>query len=340
VRKSYLGPITTVFLTLTLAFALSSCSTLSRQKSRSKDRNHSMRGLIQRWIDAEKGISDSDDRRITRRMRKSDTERLTLDASVREKVAKWNWPLNKIKVTSQFGKRGKRFHEGVDLLARTGTPVRAVAAGRVAYSGSRINGYGNMIVIKHPVGLYSVYAHNRKNFVRAGSNVKRGQKIALSGQSGRATGPHLHFEVRTASHAYDPVSLIPINPLKRRESLKRFAKEKAQKNKKIAFKVVPTRNKSKKLNTITAKKTASKKKLKPKANTPKANTKVVRNLKKSDKIKTTQAAPVDQSAESAKKTETQRGDNGKVKFRRSHKPKFKNNSSKKSSTEEYSALEN
>ncbi len=127
---------------------------------------------------------------------------------LQEHTVGWRWPLREVKVTSPFGTRGSEFHEGVDLRAGRGTAVYAVDSGKVIYSGRKIRGYGNLVVIKHPSGLSSVYAHNSKLYVRNGARVKKGQKVALSGSTGHARGPHLHFEVRDGVVAVNPEKLI------------------------------------------------------------------------------------------------------------------------------------
>jgi len=120
----------------------------------------------------------------------------------------WHWPLERVEITSSFGDRGRQFHEGADLEARVGTKVFSTADGKVAYSGSKLRGYGRMIVIEHDQNLFSLYAHLSKSFVKKGDSIKRGEKIALSGRSGRVTGPHLHFEIRRGVVAYDPVRVL------------------------------------------------------------------------------------------------------------------------------------
>lgn len=120
------------------------------------------------------------------------------------------WPLAHIDVSSHFGKRGRNFHEGVDLRAQVGTPVRAAQAGKVIYAASKIRGYGKMIVIRHPGNLATIYAHNSSLLVKRGQFVKQGQEIALSGNSGRSSGPHLHFEVRRDVAAVNPLQLLPL----------------------------------------------------------------------------------------------------------------------------------
>ena len=86
-----------------------------------------------------------------------------------------------------------RFHNGIDIAIPEGTPVKPVAQGTVYFSGTR-NGYGNMVIITHDDGMITIYAHNSLNLVKEGERVGRDTTIALSGSTGRSTGPHLHFE--------------------------------------------------------------------------------------------------------------------------------------------------
>ena len=132
-----------------------------------------------------------------------------ISASERSEILTWIWPLRRVSITSPVGKRGRRMHEGVDLRARVGTPVYAVADGKVVYASSGMRGYGSMIVLRHSGGLFSVYAHLSKRLYSKGMQVKQGAEIAKSGKSGRVTGPHLHFEVRRGTQVVDPVALIP-----------------------------------------------------------------------------------------------------------------------------------
>jgi murein DD-endopeptidase MepM/ murein hydrolase activator NlpD len=121
------------------------------------------------------------------------------------------WPLTTIHVLigSPFGARWGKPHEGIDLPAPVGTPVFAAADGRVVYAGSAIRGYGNLIVLKHAGDLLTAYAHNSVLLVSQGQTVRAGDRIALVGQSGHATGPHLHFEVRSGQIPRDPMSYLP-----------------------------------------------------------------------------------------------------------------------------------
>jgi len=120
----------------------------------------------------------------------------------------WVLPLQDWTLTSRYGRRGRDFHEGIDLRAPSGTPVNSVAAGQVIYADSRIGGYGRMIVIRHDSGLSTVYAHNSRLLVKKGQRVSRGQRISLSGSTGRSTGPHLHFEIRQGALPLDPTVVL------------------------------------------------------------------------------------------------------------------------------------
>ncbi len=124
------------------------------------------------------------------------------------------WPLATVKVTigSPFGARWGRPHEGIDLPAPIGTPVFAAADGQVVYAGHGVRGYGNLVVIKHTGDLLTVYAHNSALLVSQGQPVRAGDRIALVGQSGHATGPHLHFEVRRGQIPRDPMNYLPSRP--------------------------------------------------------------------------------------------------------------------------------
>jgi len=117
------------------------------------------------------------------------------------------WPVIGV-VTSPYGQRQGRLHAGIDIAALQGTPVYAAASGRVITSGVQ-RGYGRIIELRHQAGYVTVYAHHDENLVEVGQRVRRGQLIARVGMSGRATGPHLHFEIRQATRSQDPALYLP-----------------------------------------------------------------------------------------------------------------------------------
>ena len=120
------------------------------------------------------------------------------------------WPV-KGQLTSRFGNRSGRHHDGIDIGARRGTSVVAAAAGKVMFSGWGPTGYGLMVIIKHKNNLTTVYAHNAHIHVHKNQMVKQGRRIASVGSTGRSTGPHLHFEVRNDSHPMNPLKYLPKN---------------------------------------------------------------------------------------------------------------------------------
>ncbi|HSG30345.1 MAG TPA: LysM peptidoglycan-binding domain-containing M23 family metallopeptidase [Thermodesulfobacteriota bacterium] len=123
------------------------------------------------------------------------------------KHAQYDWPL-KGRLTSKYGKRGRRLHSGIDISADKGTHIKAVADGLVVESSNKIKGYSNygrVVEIYHGSGITSLYAHNKKNLVKKGTCVRKGQSVAEVGSSGNATGNHLHLEIRKDGK--------PVNPL-------------------------------------------------------------------------------------------------------------------------------
>ena len=100
-------------------------------------------------------------------------------------------------------------HRGIDLAAKPGTPIFAVADGVVVYSDNKQRGYGNLVIIDHGKGVLTVYAHNRRNLVDEGERVRQGARIAEVGNTGRSTGPHLHFELRVKGKAVNPLDYLP-----------------------------------------------------------------------------------------------------------------------------------
>jgi murein DD-endopeptidase MepM/ murein hydrolase activator NlpD len=117
------------------------------------------------------------------------------------------WPVHGT-INSGFGPRGLSFHDGIDIAAPEGTPIKAIEDGEVIYSND-LRGYGNMVILRHAGGFVSVYAHNESNLVREGQSVVRGEIVARVGSTGRVSGPHLHFEIRKNNAAQDPLRYLP-----------------------------------------------------------------------------------------------------------------------------------
>lgn len=118
------------------------------------------------------------------------------------------WPVEG-RIISDFGaKGGGRFNDGINIAAPTGTAVRAADDGVVAYAGNELRGFGNMLLIKHPGGWVTAYAHNQELLVRRGEGVGRGQVIARVGSTGGVDQPQLHFELRKGKKAVDPLDYL------------------------------------------------------------------------------------------------------------------------------------
>jgi len=117
------------------------------------------------------------------------------------------WPLQGV-LYGRYGVRGGRRHDGIDIAAPEGTPVLAAAAGRVIYAGEQA-GYGALVILKHDDGLVTLYAHNSRVLVSEGERVRSGQPISRVGETGRTTGPHLHFEVREGTRPRNPLLFLP-----------------------------------------------------------------------------------------------------------------------------------
>lgn len=121
------------------------------------------------------------------------------------------WPLPIVRaaeVTSPYGARGRRHHDGLDIDGRTGDPVFAARDGRVQFSGWR-NGYGQTVILDHGRGVTTLYAHNSALHVSPGERVRRGSVIASVGATGDASGDHLHFEIAWRGFPLDPRPLLP-----------------------------------------------------------------------------------------------------------------------------------
>ena len=121
----------------------------------------------------------------------------------------FRWPVRG-RVISGFGPiaNGQQ-NDGINLAVPEGTAVRAAEDGTVAYAGSELKGYGNLVLVRHNDGYVTAYAHASELMVKRGDTVRRGQVIAKSGQTGTVTAPQLHFEIRKGSAPVDPMKFLP-----------------------------------------------------------------------------------------------------------------------------------
>jgi murein DD-endopeptidase MepM/ murein hydrolase activator NlpD len=119
--------------------------------------------------------------------------------------ADFRWPARGRVIQGYTGKGG---NEGINIAVPEGTPVKAAEGGTVAYAGNELKGYGNLVLIRHPNGYVSAYAHNGDLKVKRGDAVKRGQVVASSGQTGNVSSPQLHFELRKGSTPVDPTPYL------------------------------------------------------------------------------------------------------------------------------------
>lgn len=142
-------------------------------------------------------------------------ENVILSRQLGQEIHPEGRPVNTGYISSGFGERvdpftgGEEFHEGIDFAAPMGTPIHAVAAGIVTWAGAR-GGYGNMVQLDHGNGYATRYGHAEKILVHVGETVQRGDVIALVGDTGRSTGPHVHFEVLKDGHEVNPARFIAL----------------------------------------------------------------------------------------------------------------------------------
>jgi murein DD-endopeptidase MepM/ murein hydrolase activator NlpD len=140
-------------------------------------------------------------------------ESVLMGQNLKDRVYPRGRPVNSGWISSYFGKRTDPFtgkpanHTGIDFAGKLGDPVVAVADGVVSWSADRY-GYGVMVEVNHGNGYSTRYAHNAENLVVVGDEVKKGQAVARMGDSGRATGPNLHFEVLKNGRRVNPVNFI------------------------------------------------------------------------------------------------------------------------------------
>jgi murein DD-endopeptidase MepM/ murein hydrolase activator NlpD len=118
--------------------------------------------------------------------------------------AMFRWPVRGRVVTAFGAKPNGQQNDGINIAVPEGTPIKAAEEGEVAYAGNELKGYGNLVLVRHPNGFVTAYAHASELGVKRGDKVKRGQVLGKSGQTGTVTSPQLHFEIRKGSTPVDP----------------------------------------------------------------------------------------------------------------------------------------
>ncbi len=134
------------------------------------------------------------------------------DVKVKRKY-QFDWPVWEARMTRGFLPRGtkrrKRPHKGIDLAASRVTAVMSAHDGSVIYTGKGFKGYGKMVMVESPEGWATLYGHLDKIIVHEGATIKQGEVIGALGNTGRSSGPHLHFEIRKLDGPVDPLPLLP-----------------------------------------------------------------------------------------------------------------------------------
>lgn len=185
------------------------------------------------FLPAQALLSDQDAKRS---IAKSPASGLSLDRAERNKLAgtlkgmkdpcvpDLIFPVPQGVLSSPFGYRWGRLHRGLDIAAPVGSPVLSCAEGRVIFTGSRkgFRRYGNTVLVDHGKGVYTYYAHLNSILVKKEQRVRRGQQIAMVGNTGRSTGPHLHLEVRVNNTMFNPLAYFTPSELSVTRIAKRF----------------------------------------------------------------------------------------------------------------------
>jgi murein DD-endopeptidase MepM/ murein hydrolase activator NlpD len=135
-------------------------------------------------------------------------ESATRTAEPTGSLPSFRWPVRG-RVIAGFGpKTNGQQNDGINLAVPEGTPIKAAEDGVVAYAGNELKGYGNLVLIRHGNGFVTAYAHASEILAKRGDQVKRGQTIARSGQTGNVTSPQLHFEIRKGAAPVDPMQFL------------------------------------------------------------------------------------------------------------------------------------
>jgi len=137
-----------------------------------------------------------------------EVEEATRSADATSGLPTFRWPVRGRVIAGYGAKTSGKQNDGINVAVPEGTPVKAADDGVVTYAGSELKGYGNLVLIKHPNGYVTAYAHASELLVKRGDAIKRGQIIAKSGQTGEVQSPQLHFEIRKGSTPVDPTQFL------------------------------------------------------------------------------------------------------------------------------------
>jgi murein DD-endopeptidase MepM/ murein hydrolase activator NlpD len=145
----------------------------------------------------------------TTELREGQDEKLLTEWQEQKKKNYFNWPVDEARMTRGYLPNRRKPHLGIDLAATKGTNIYAAHDGTVIYAGRDFRGFGQMVLIEGTRGWATLYAHFSKFYVRQGQRVQQGDVIGGMGRTGRATGVHLHFEIRKARGPVDPLLYLP-----------------------------------------------------------------------------------------------------------------------------------
>jgi murein DD-endopeptidase MepM/ murein hydrolase activator NlpD len=123
-------------------------------------------------------------------------------------LPKFRWPANGRVIAGYGPSSTGQQNDGINIAVPENTPIKAAEDGVVAYAGNELKGYGNLVLVRHPNGYVTAYAHAKELLVKRGDQIKRGQVIARSGQTGSVNAPQLHFEVRKGASPLDPIKFL------------------------------------------------------------------------------------------------------------------------------------
>ncbi|MGD9638772.1 MAG: peptidoglycan DD-metalloendopeptidase family protein [Alphaproteobacteria bacterium] len=152
--------------------------------------------------------SNSTNQKTTKTAKKRKTNKTNIPTPDARSSSKFAWPV-KGKIITKYGPMGKgRHNDGINIAASKGSSVLAAENGVVAYSGSQLKGFGNLLLLKHANGYMTAYAHNDSILVKRGDKIKKGDKIATVGATGNVSSPQLHFEIRKGTKALDPAQYL------------------------------------------------------------------------------------------------------------------------------------